>query len=149
MPTIGFDGTVGDPAGSLMVTADFTGYRQQVMPNIGYDPPLDWTGKTVTLRIKVDATLPPELQYSGVSFYAQDTSYQLSKQVVVEFPADNDWHTLTLPIVADTGGSFDVSQISSLVVSIYSNEEPTGLDGGAPAVTPTSVTVHIDTVQIQ
>ena len=148
MPTIGFDGTVGDPAGSLVVTVDFTDYSQEVMPNIVYATPVDWTGKTITLRVKVDATLPADLQYSGFSIYAQDTSYALSKQLVVNFPTNTDWHTLTLPIAAN-GNSFDATKVGSFVVSIYSNEPPTGLDGAAPGVTPTSVTVHIDTIQLQ
>ena len=82
----------------------------------------------------------------GLNLYAQDTSWNLSNSFYSNFPSDNHWHTLSLPISSLSGGSFSPAAIRALVVCIYSKSPPAS---GMPAFTPASVTVYIDNIQLQ
>ncbi len=151
MPTIGWDGTVGDPPGALRMTIDFSDWQQQVVPNVMYEAPLpSWTGRTLVLRVRVGAVPAASLADSGFVIYAQDGNWTMSKQLVVAFPTDTEWHTLSLPIEVGEHATFDASAIKSVTVGIFSSDPPAAPDGGVvPGFTPASVTVYVDSIELR
>ena len=147
-PTLAADSTVGNPPGSLKVVVTFTGYDQQVNPNInwGQNALQDWTGKTVSVDIKVDPFPSDTTNLGGVMPYAQDTAY-LGQYGWSAFPTDNQWHTYTLDMTKQPL-TLDPAKIIQFTVQFASAAAPTD-DAGVPPFSPITVTAYIDNITVQ
>jgi hypothetical protein len=147
-PTIAADSTVGNPPGSLKVVVTFTGYAQQVNANInwGQNALQDWTGKTVSVDIKVDPFPSDTSNLGGVMPYAQDTAYA-AQYGWAAFPTDNQWHTYTLDMTKQPL-TLDPAKIIQFTVQFASADAPTDAAGVAP-FSPITVTAYIDNITVQ
>ena len=147
-PTLAADSTVGNPPGSLKVVVTFTGYDQQVNPNInwGQNALQDWTGKTVSVDIKVDPFPSDTTNLGGIMPYAQDTVYA-GQYGWSAFPTDNQWHTYTLDMTKQPL-TLDPAKIIQFTVQFASAAAPTD-DAGVPPFSPTTVTAYIDNITVQ
>ena len=148
-PTLGADSTVGNPPGSLKVVATFTDYNQQVNPNFNWGSLAlqDWTGKVVSVSIKVDPAVST-FAGGGVQLFAQDSNYTGLFQWT-DFPTDNGWHTYTLDMTKTSSPAVNPAQIIQFTVQIASPGTPTTTDdGGVTPFTPTTVTAYIDTITV-
>jgi len=147
-PTLAADSTVGNPPGSLKVVVTFTGYDQQVNPNInwGLSALQDWTGKTVSVDIKVDPFPSDTTNLGGIMPYAQDTVYA-GQYGWSAFPTDNQWHTYTLDMTKQPL-TLDPAKIIQFTVQFASAAAPAD-DAGVAPFSPITVTAYIDNITVQ
>jgi hypothetical protein len=147
-PTLAADSTVGDPPGSLKVVVTFTGYDQLVNPNInwGQNALQDWTGKTVSVRLKVDPFPSDTTNIGGILVYANDPTYS-GQYSWMAFPTDNGWHTYTLDMTQPPF-AVDPTKIIQFTVELASASAPTE-DAGVLSFSPITVTAYIDTITVQ
>ncbi len=160
--TIECDETTGQPSSpSLKIVAPFTEYTYKTLGNdqrvdiqfpAGATPPLDLTGKVLSVYIKLDSGFvgPDSGSPGGVVLYAKSGSAYDWGQA--------PWHNLINPDNAgkwikysfdmnkpDPGSKpeFDPSQIVSIGIMIDTGNP------NAPAVPPSTGTFHLDTIQYQ
>jgi hypothetical protein len=149
-PTIEWDGTDGYPAGtpgSLKLVVNFTGPDQNVLANVQFKPTVqDWTGKAVTLQIKLDPGFE-ELYMGGMQLFAQDETWAGAYQWK-NWPSDNDWHAYDLDLTMATLKTDDIVQFGVQIIS-GSTSGSTVDENGNPIFTPRTVTMHVDQIAVQ
>jgi hypothetical protein len=142
LPTFAWDGTVGDPtSGSLKVTVDFTGYGQFVQSTIDVNPPINATGKTIHVFVRLDSGA----FLGGAQILAQSAGGQVAPaSTLTTLAAGTAWKELTLDLTAahTASASFDPSQLTEISIQFTSGSNPA--DGGA--FTPVNAVFHIDSV---
>jgi hypothetical protein len=145
LPTLAFDSSTGDPAGSLKAQVTFTGFDQQVNPNInwGANALQDWTNKVVSVRIKVDPFPADATNFGNITLFAQDSTYAGQYQSS-PFPTDNQWHTYTLDM---NGTTVDASKIIQFTVQ-FAAAWMTPSDAGVASFAPIQLTAYIDTITV-
>jgi hypothetical protein len=146
LPTLAFDGSTGDPSGSLKAVVTFTGFNQQVNPNInwGQSALQDWTNKVVSVRVKIDPLPSDTTNIGNITLFAQDTTYAGEYQSL-PFPTDNQWHTYTLDMTSTT--SVDPAKIIQFTVQ-FASAWVTPTDAGVASFAPITLTAYIDDVTV-
>lgn len=146
-PTMEFDGTVGNPGGSLKMAINFTDFDQNVLANVQFKPTVqNWTNKAVTVQIKFEPGFE-SLYTGGMQLFAQDETWAGTYQWK-NWPFDNDWHSYDLDMTMASMKTDDVVQFGIQVIS-GSSAGATVDANGKPVFTPTTVIMHIDTVVVQ
>lgn len=145
-PTLGWDGTVGNPPGSLKLVVNFTGFDQNVIANVQFKPDtLDWTDKVVSIEMKLDPGFE-ELYTGGIQLLAQDTSWAGTWQWRT-WPPDTEWYTYELDMTMAAMQTDDVVQFGIQVIS-GDTAGATIDENGNPVFTPTTVTLYLDNVVV-
>ncbi|HVV50786.1 MAG TPA: hypothetical protein VHO06_14065, partial [Polyangia bacterium] len=149
-PSLVFDGTTGDPAGSAKLMVPFNSYNQQLDTQINLSPTVDLTGKTLHAKVMLDSgTFPAgyvQLHASGpdYSHYAQAGS---TGSINATTLGSGKWVDLTMDLSAVTVSGFDASKI--LQVGIQFGTGSSGTDGGTFPTTGEPLTFHIDSIVAQ
>ena len=142
-PTIGWDGTVGNPGGSLKLVINFTAFQQNVLANVQFSPAKNWANKIVTMQMKLETGFEG-MTTGGMQVYAQDESWAGTYQWKT-WPADTDWHPYELDMTS--AGSMLTDDVKQFGVQINSGDPPTD-PSVSQTFTPTTVTLHIDTIVV-
>jgi hypothetical protein len=134
-----WDSAVGNPApGSLMLTATFNDYGQIADVNTAISPPVNLTGKTVHVKVRLDSGA-----FNGFAqIHASSTGYKFGSGGASGLSVSTTWTDLTLdPVMAHTGNAmFDETQVIQLGVQFGTGSRP---DGGVFAG-PVTAVFHID-----
>ena len=144
-PTIEWDGTVGNPAGSLKIVVPFTGFDQTVIANVQFSPVLDWTDKIISVEIRVEGF--DELYTGGMQLLAQDQAWAGTWQWK-NWPFDSEWYTYELDMSTAAMQTDNVVQYGIKIDSGTSAGAAID-DQGNPVFTPTTVTAYIDNVIVE
>jgi hypothetical protein len=142
LPAVVWDGAAGDPSsGSLQVTADFTDYNQFVQSTIDLSPPINATGKTIHVFVRLDSGA----FLGGAQILAQSAGdHAAPASTPTTLTAGSTWKELTLDLTAAHAASaaFDPSQLTEISIQLTTGSKPTG----AGAFVPVNATFHIDSV---
>jgi hypothetical protein len=142
LPAVTWDGAAGDPSnGSLQVTADFTDYSQFVQSTIDLSPPINATGKTIHVFVRLDSGA----FLGGAQILAQSAGgHAAPASTSTTLTAGTTWKELTLDLTAAHAASaaFDPSQLTEISIQLTTGSKPTG----AGAFVPVNATFHIDSV---
>jgi hypothetical protein len=147
---LAWDSAVGSPtAGSMMITAPFTGSNQYVDVLKAVKPSADWTGKKLHVRVKVDSGFVTSM--TGVLGIVQpyaDTGTTYTFGTMMAFvPAGNAWHDYTIDLAALAGTTpsgatvpFDPTMIVQYGIQFQT---------GSGAATDTTAVFHVDSFWLE
>jgi len=145
--TLSWDPTEGSPSpGSLKIVAPFSDFNQWVeVQAITQMPLLNWSGKTLHVRLKVGAGLGQDpYALSGAQALVDTGSQYAQLNHFQQIQPNNQWQEFTVDLPATASGSVDPSMVITYGIHITS-----GSGGSASALKPKPATLYVDSFSIQ
>lgn len=138
-PTLTFESADGNPAaGSLKITATYTGYRQYTDVIINLPTPVDLTGKTLHAMVKLASSTPAGFPGGTQLHVNSPTYFSQSGQLV-----PNMWTSLAMPLDATIYPGIDPTMVNQIGVQVYSGDPPAT---GPAATFPFTIEYQVDTI---
>jgi hypothetical protein len=139
-----WSGGVGDPPGAISVYAAFDGGGEKVTVGHTFSPPIDLTGRTITMDIYLESG---SQLFTYFYLFLQDENWDWMDPGPTSFPAvaGGQWTTVTLDVTNPGGFVSPVFYRSEIV--LLGVEFDSGSGAGPGTITP--VTAYIDNVIVQ